>query len=88
MVEAGQTVILSLPVAGKGYDRSLNHAYRKPPVIKPNYAFEKRQRELAKKKKKAEKESRKSGADETPAEHPEVPAAPDAAGETPAADQP
>ncbi len=52
-------VILSLPVTGKGYDRGLNHAYRKPPVIKPNYAFEKRQRELAKKKKKAEKESLK-----------------------------
>ncbi|HEX5361248.1 MAG TPA: hypothetical protein VFW49_09195 [Fluviicoccus sp.] len=31
-------------------------------MIKPNYAFEKRQRELAKKKKKAEKESRKTPA--------------------------
>ena len=79
---------MSLPVTGKGYDRCLNHAYRKPPVIKPNYSFEKRQRELAKKKKKADKESRKSVADESPADHPEVPATPDAAGDTPAPDQP
>jgi hypothetical protein len=33
-------------------------------MAKPNYAFAKRQKELAKKKKKEEKLSQKSGADE------------------------
>ena len=51
-------------------------------MIKPNYSFEKRQRELAKKKKKAEKESRKGAGDETASEQPEPVVMPDAA-ETP-----
>jgi hypothetical protein len=36
-------------------------------VAKPNYSFEKRQRELAKKKKKDEKDARKRAARETAA---------------------
>jgi hypothetical protein len=36
------------------------------PMAKPNYAFEKRQRELAKKKKKEEKKLQKARAQETP----------------------
>lgn len=35
-------------------------------MAKPNYAFEKRQRELAKKKKKEEKKLQKARAQETP----------------------
>lgn len=35
-------------------------------MAKPNYAFEKRQRDLAKKAKKEEKRQRKAGAPETP----------------------
>jgi hypothetical protein len=34
-------------------------------MAKPNYAFEKRQKEIAKKKKKEEKRLQKSGADDT-----------------------
>jgi hypothetical protein len=34
-------------------------------MAKPNYAFAKRQRDLAKKQKKEEKRKRKTGADET-----------------------
>jgi hypothetical protein len=37
-------------------------------MAKPNYAFEKRQKELAKKKKKEEKRQRKSADGEFPAE--------------------
>jgi hypothetical protein len=46
-------------------------------MAKPNYAFEKRQRDLAKKAKKEEKRQRKTGVRENPgaAESPE-PAAP------------
>jgi len=33
-------------------------------MVKPNYAFEKRQKELAKKKKKEEKRLQKSGVDD------------------------
>jgi len=35
-------------------------------MAKPNYAFEKRQRDLAKKKKKEEKKLRKAATDKTP----------------------
>ena len=35
-------------------------------MAKPNYAFEKRQRDLAKKAKKEEKRLRKTGTNETP----------------------
>jgi hypothetical protein len=35
-------------------------------MVKPNYAFAKRQRDLAKKQKKEEKRQRKSGANEAP----------------------
>ena len=35
-------------------------------MVKPNYAFAKRQRDLAKKAKKEEKRARKSGTAETP----------------------
>jgi hypothetical protein len=48
-------------------------------VAKPNYAFEKRQRELAKKKKKEEKATRKAHPDAPDGEAPEG-AEPDAAG--------
>jgi len=37
-------------------------------VAKPNYAFEKRQKEIAKKKKKEEKRLQKARADESPAQ--------------------
>jgi hypothetical protein len=56
-------------------------------MAKPNYQFEKRQRDIAKKKKQDEKRSRKLSKDEVPAgENPET--APEgaepAAGESPA----
>lgn len=41
-------------------------ADRGPPMPKPNYAFEKRQRDLAKKAKKEEKRQRKTGRAENP----------------------
>lgn len=44
-------------------------------MAKPNYSFEKRQRELAKQKKKAEKEARKRA--EREAANPETPSPPD-----------
>ena len=37
-------------------------------MAKPNYAFEKRQKEIAKKKKKEEKRLKKSGAGDVPAQ--------------------
>lgn len=44
-------------------------------MAKPNYAFEKRQKELAKKKKKEEKKLRKTeGKDESSPDHPPTPA--------------
>jgi hypothetical protein len=43
-------------------------------MAKPNYAFEKRQRDLAKKRKKEEKRQKKVGAADTPA--PDAPAPP------------
>jgi hypothetical protein len=46
-------------------------------MAKPNYAFEKRQRDLAKKAKKEEKRQRKTGAPENP-ENPEPVAVPPA----------
>lgn len=57
-------------------------------MIKPNYSFEKRQRELAKKKKKAEKESRKGAGDETATEQPEPAVTPDASETTEAPEAP
>jgi hypothetical protein len=47
-------------------------------MAKPNYSFEKRQRDLAKKAKKEEKRLRKAGAPEAP-ETPEPAAVPPAA---------
>lgn len=44
--------------AGLGY-RHASHFASGPAVAKPNYAFEKRQRELEKKRKKEEKAQRK-----------------------------
>jgi hypothetical protein len=42
-------------------------------MAKPNYAFAKRQRDLAKKKKKEDKRARKSGPDEnSPEQQPEA----------------
>ena len=38
-------------------------------MAKPNYAFEKRQKEIAKKKKKEEKRSQKAGADNSESQH-------------------
>ena len=46
-------------------------------MAKPNYAFEKRQRDLAKKAKKEEKRQRKTGTTENP-ENPEPVAVPPA----------
>ena len=46
-------------------------------MAKPNYAFAKRQRDLAKKQKKEEKRLKKQGATETPAPEPAPPAATD-----------
>ena len=43
-------------------------------MAKPNYAFAKRQRDLAKKQKKEEKRQRKTGTSETPSQ--EVPPLP------------
>ena len=43
-------------------------------MLKPNYAFAKRQRDLAKKQKKEEKKQRKMGTQDSPAE--ESPATP------------
>jgi hypothetical protein len=52
-------------------------------LAKPNYAFEKRQKEIAKKKKQEEKRLRKAAEKgETPAEG-EAPAPPPAGGQTP-----
>lgn len=42
-------------------------------MAKPNYSFEKRQRDLAKKQKKEEKRLRKQGTPDTPAEAVEMP---------------
>lgn len=51
-------------------------------MAKPNYQFEKRQRDIAKKKKQDEKRSRKLSKDEVPAaESPDAPA--DSAAATP-----
>jgi hypothetical protein len=51
---------------------------RKPQVLKPNYQFEKRQRENEKKKKKAEKAERKAqGIEEAAPEHEQPDAAAD-----------
>jgi hypothetical protein len=47
------------------------------PMAKPNYAFAKRQRDLAKKKKKEEKRLRKAGAGDESAQEPQ----PDGPGE-------
>lgn len=41
-------------------------------MAKPNYQFEKRQRDIAKKKKQDEKRSRKLSKDELPAENPDA----------------
>jgi hypothetical protein len=51
-------------------------------MAKPNYAFEKRQRDLAKKAKKEEKRQRKTGAPKKP----EGAAEPEPAGSPPATD--
>ncbi|MGA7981527.1 MAG: hypothetical protein WCA32_15065 [Chromatiaceae bacterium] len=40
-------------------------------MAKPNYAFEKRQRDLAKKQKKEEKRRRKAGASDNPPQEPD-----------------
>lgn len=57
-----------------------------PPMPKPNYAFAKRQREMAKKQKKEAKQRERAAeripaADPTPSDAPDTPAAPQA--ETP-----
>jgi hypothetical protein len=51
------------------------------PMAKPNYAFAKRQRDLAKKNKKEEKRLRKAATTETPPQ--EVPAPPTGDSKTP-----
>jgi hypothetical protein len=51
-------------------------------MAKPNYSFEKRQRDLAKKAKKEEKRLRKAGAPEAP----ETPETPEPAAVPPAAE--
>ena len=45
-------------------------------MAKPNYAFEKRQRDLAKKQKKEEKLKRKTGTDDTQPQDQEAPLPP------------
>ena len=68
------------------HDRPYPTDTGKQPVAKPNYSFEKRQRELAKKQKKADKESRKAPAADAPDEAPaasELPETPEA-NDTPA----
>jgi hypothetical protein len=52
-------------------------------MAKPNYAFEKRQRDLAKKQKKEEKLKRKTGTDDPQPEDQEAPPQP-AGGDQPA----
>ena len=42
-------------------------------MAKPNYAYEKRQKELAKKQKKEEKQQQKSAPDNTQAQEPQAP---------------
>lgn len=49
------------------------HGITLPPVAKPNYSFEKRRRDIAKKAKKEEKRLRKLEAKNTPAD-PNAPA--------------
>ena len=57
-------------------------------MAKPNYAFAKRQRDLAKKQKKEEKRLRKAGTAATP-DNPENPENPATEGQTPpGADKP
>ena len=59
-------------------------------MAKPNYSFEKRQRELAKKKKKEEKVKEKAGrkvgdpGDDSPADEATTASSPPADGQTPA----
>lgn len=60
--------------AGRYTGGSSNH---EGPMAKPNYSFEKRQRELAKKKKKDEKDAKKRA--ERDATRSDTPATPDAA---------
>jgi hypothetical protein len=48
-------------------------------MAKPNYAFEKRQRDLAKKKKKEEKRLRKTKDEQSPQDPPEPTVDPDTA---------
>lgn len=47
-------------------------------MVKPNYAFAKRQRDLAKKQKKEEKRLRKAGTNEPPGEEAKAPLPDDA----------
>jgi hypothetical protein len=69
------------PPARPGYRRAFVFAPGSP-VAKPNYAFEKRQRELEKKRKKEEKAQRKASQGARPADaqapDAEQPPAPDA----------
>lgn len=52
-------------------------------MAKPNYSFEKRQRELAKKRKKEEKAQRKTSGPGQPDDAPDESAPPDATGGAP-----
>jgi hypothetical protein len=59
---------------------TFNGSRQRHPMAKPNYAFEKRQRDLAKKAKREEKRHRKTGGPKSP----EATDSPAPAGSTPA----
>jgi hypothetical protein len=61
-----------------GYRRPRTNPLKARPVAKPNYQFEKRQRELAKKRKKEEKAQRKTSPGGEPAPEPQQGDAPPA----------
>lgn len=62
-------------------DRRVPATHRRSALATPNYSYEKRQRELAKKRKAEEKRQKKTLRGDSPGE---APAEPDAAGQTPA----
>jgi protein required for attachment to host cells len=73
-------------VASPGNDDEVANRFKEePPLATPNYSFEKRQRELAKKRKAEEKRQRKqssSPADDSPGQGAQA-SAPSAAGSAP-----
>lgn len=72
--------------AGRPHNHPSLDSGTRLPMAKPNYAFEKRQKELAKKKKKEEKRLKRSGVADEPS--PEEQPSPAGDSETPAGDDP